>query len=195
MAQESSELLVCGEDGKHRCWWCAGDSLYMDYHDNEWGKPVRDDIRLFEKICLEGFQAGLSWLTILKRREGFRKAFADFDFCKVAKFTDKRVDKLVQDEGIIRHRGKIESTINNAARAILLQKEFGTLADYFWQYAPESHPTIVKKDDIVATTPQSTAMSKDLKKRGWTFVGPTTCYAFMQSMGMVNDHVAGCHAG
>lgn len=190
--KQYDDALIQGKDGRRRCWWCGSDPIYVQYHDAEWGQPVRDDVRLFEKICLEGFQAGLSWLTILKRRESFRKAFAGFDMKKVVKFDPNRVDKLVQDAGIIRHRGKIESTINNAARAIELQKEFGTLADYFWQYAPEQQTLVRERSQVMSVTPQSTAMSKDLKRRGWTFVGPTTCYAFMQSMGLANDHIEGC---
>jgi DNA-3-methyladenine glycosylase I len=179
-----------------RCWWCGTDPLYMRYHDEEWGKPVRDDRRLFEKICLEGFQAGLSWLTILRKREHFRSAFSDFNFDKVARYTSKDVTRLLKDEGIIRHRGKIESTINNAQRAIALRKEEGSLAEYFWRWQPEnsSRPKRITPDVLktMATTPESTALSKDLRKRGWTFVGPTTVYAFMQAMGLVNDHVDDC---
>ncbi len=179
-----------------RCWWCGTDPLYMRYHDEEWGKPVRDDRRLFEKICLEGFQAGLSWLTILRKRENFREAFSDFNFDKVARYTSKDVTRLLKNEGIIRHRGKIESTINNAQRAIELRKEQGSLAEYFWRWQPEnsSRPKRITPDVLktMATTAESTALSKDLRKRGWTFVGPTTVYAFMQAMGLVNDHVDDC---
>jgi len=179
-----------------RCWWCGTDPLYVRYHDEEWGKPVRDDRRLFEKICLEGFQAGLSWLTILRKRENFRAAFADFNFDTVSRYTSKDVTRLVKDEGIIRHRGKIESTINNARRAIELRKEAGSLADYFWRWQPAkvSRPKRITRDVLMtmATTAESTALSKDLRKRGWTFVGPTTVYAFMQAMGLVNDHVHDC---
>ena len=188
------EGLIKGEDGKVRCWWPGTDEEYLCYHDEEWGHHVTDDVRLFEKICLEGFQAGLSWLTILRKRENFRVAFAGFDFKKVAKFTDEDVDRCLRDTGIVRHRGKILSTINNAARAIELQSEFGSLFDYFQQYRPENRPA--KFDYATAMTftktEESTAMSKDLKKRGWSFVGPTTCYAFMQAMGLVNDHLEGC---
>lgn len=192
-----SDGLNTGEDGKCRCWWCGQDSLYMKYHDKEWGNPVIDDIRLFEKICLEGFQSGLSWITILRKRENFREAFDGFDYRKVARYTDKKVEKLVQNAGIIRHRGKIVSTINNAQRAIALEKEFGSLAKYFWSWEPD-FKTRPKKYDIatlktLGKTETSLALSKDLKKRGWSFVGPTTVYAFMQAMGMVNDHVEGCH--
>lgn len=189
--------LLKGEDKKHRCWWCGADSEYMRYHDQEWGRPVTDDVRLFEKICLEGFQAGLSWITILRKRENFRKAFDKFDVTKIVKYTQKDVERLVKDSGIIRHRGKIESTINNAERALELKKEYGSLAAYFWSWepAPDQRP---KRCDFktlkpLGKTDTSLALSKDLKKRGWSFVGPTTVYAFMQAMGMVNDHVEGCH--
>ena len=177
-----------------RCFWCGEDELYVHYHDYEWGKPVHDDVRLFEKICLEGFQSGLSWYTILKRREGFRTAFEKFDLKKVAQFTDDDVARLLQDEGIIRHRGKIEATINNAARALELVQEFGSLDAYFWQFVPPAAERAdkVTRATIPASTPTSIRLSKDLKKRGWKFVGPTTCYAFMQAMGLVNDHIDGC---
>jgi len=189
--------LLKGKDNLHRCWWCGeDDELYRNYHDTEWGFPVTDDIRLFEKICLEGFQAGLSWITILRKRENFRAAFAGFDFHKVAHFTEEDVERLVQDAGIIRHRGKIEATINNAKRAIELQKEWGSLAAYFWHFEPrpEQRPTQADYASIspIAQTELSQQLSKDLKKRGWKFVGPTTCYAFMQAMGLVNDHLEGC---
>jgi DNA-3-methyladenine glycosylase I len=179
-----------------RCWWCGTDPLYVRYHDEEWGRPVRDDTRLFEKICLEGFQAGLSWLTILRKREHFRRAFAGFDPAAVAQFKSKDVTRLLKDEGIIRHRGKIESTINNATRAIELKKEEGSLSDYFWRWQPArtSRPRRITREVLqtMATTPESTALSKDLRRRGWTFVGPTTVYAFMQAVGLVNDHVHDC---
>ena len=183
--------LITGSDGKTRCWWCGDDPLYVRYHDSEWGWPVDDDVRLFEKICLEGFQAGLSWITVLRKREDFRQAFAGFDFNKVARFTAARVDRLVTNEKIIRHRGKIESTINNARQAIKLTDEFGSLENFFWRFAPEAQGEF---DGVRAVTPQSQALSKELKCRGWSFVGPTTCYAFMQAMGMVNDHLPGCFA-
>jgi DNA-3-methyladenine glycosylase I len=183
-------------DSVRRCWWCGDDPLYVRYHDEEWGRPVRDDRRLFEKVCLEGFQAGLSWLTVLRKRENFRQAFAGFDFERLARFTARDVNRLLKDEGIIRHRGKIESTINNAQRAIELRDEFGSLAAYFWKWQPDpkSRPKRVTRDALIqmATTPESVALSKDLRKRGWTFVGPTTIYAFMQAMGLVNDHVDEC---
>ncbi|SHL43090.1 DNA-3-methyladenine glycosylase I [Roseibium suaedae] len=188
--------LLTGEDGFDRCWWHGNLEDYQRYHDQEWGQPVDNDIRLFEKICLEGFQSGLSWLTILRKREGFRNAFAGFDFEKVARFTDEDVERCVADAAIVRHRGKIRSTINNAQRAIELREEFGTLAAYFWRFEPRPENRPQKLDLAVArtlgSTPESTALSKDLKKRGWSFVGPTTVYAFMQSMGMVNDHLDGC---
>jgi len=185
-----------GVDGKVRCWWGADDGIYADYHDTEWGRPVTDDVRLFEKICLEGFQSGLSWLTILKKRDNFRKAFKGFDFEAVARFNESSVQRLLQDAGIVRHQGKIRSTINNAKRAIELRDEFGSLSDYFWTYEPDSksrpkrmtHAALMK----LTETDASCTLSKDLKKRGWTFVGPTTAYAFMQAMGLVNDHIEGC---
>ena len=184
--------LVIGADGKARCWWCGDDEEYIRYHDQEWGRGTTDDFRLFEKICLEGFQAGLSWLTILRKRDNFRAAFADFDFYKIAKFVASDVERLVLDSGIVRHRGKILSTINNANRALELLSEFDDLYSYFRQFTPKSQPIRVNAA-ILSRTPESTALSKDLKKRGWSFVGPTTAYAFMQAMGLVNDHVQGCH--
>jgi DNA-3-methyladenine glycosylase I len=181
--------LVIGEDGLPRCWWGSGPE-YVPYHDEEWGRASTDDTRLFEKICLEGFQAGLSWLTILRKRENFRAAFARFDPVVVAGFGEDDVARLLGDAGIIRHQGKIRSTINNAGRAIELAGEKGSLAAYFWSWAePEEPPPA----EIPAVTPTSTALSKDLKRRGWSFVGPTTVYAFMEAMGLVNDHLAGCH--
>lgn len=191
------EGLITQPDNRPRCWWCGEtDDLYRHYHDTEWGYPVTDDTRLFEKICLEGFQAGLSWLTILRKREAFRAAFAGFDFHQVAQFTEEDVDKLLQDAGIIRHRGKIEATINNAQRAIELEEEWGSLAAYFWHYepSPEQRPATADFTTIsrITQTELSATLSKDLKKRGWKFVGPTTCYAFMQAMGLVNDHLEGC---
>ncbi len=182
--------LVTGDDGVPRCWWGQEPEIYRIYHDDEWGRAVTDDTRLFEKICLEGFQAGLSWLTILRKREAFRSGFAGFDPVEVAAFTDDDVRRLLGDAGIVRHEGKIRSTIDNAAAALELIAERGSLASYFWSWVPEgSGPP----DDIPATTPESIALSKDLKRRGWSFVGPTTVYAFMQSMGLVNDHLVGCH--
>lgn len=188
--------IVEGVDGKFRCAWHGGLEDYRRYHDEEWGRPVTDDFRLFEKICLEGFQSGLSWLTILRKRENFRAAFAGFDFDRVALFDEYDIARCVTDAGIIRHRGKIVSTVNNARRAIALRDEFGSLAKFFWSYEPQAHerPRVMDIDTLRAnpTTAISTRLSKDLKKRGWSFVGPTTVYAFMQAMGMVNDHIDGC---
>ena len=188
--------LLLGDDGLARCWWAGSDPLYRAYHDTEWGVPVRDDIRLFEKICLEGFQSGLSWITILRKRENFRRAFAGFDFERVARFGKRDVTRLLKDAGIVRHRGKIESTVNNANQAIELRNEFGSLATYFWQWKPRTgRPKKMTRAALMklGTTAESTALSRDLRKRGWTFVGPTTVYAFMQAMGLVNDHLDGCH--
>jgi DNA-3-methyladenine glycosylase I len=188
--------LVLGSDDKLRCSWGASTPDYIAYHDAEWGFPVRDDRRLFEKICLEGFQSGLSWLTILRKREAFRRGFANFEIAKVAAFGKRDVDRLVADEGIIRHRGKIESTINNAKRALEIVEEFATLAAYAWTFEPPvaERPRKMTLAALRAmpATPTSERLSKDLKKRGWTFVGPTTMYAFMQAMGLVNDHLDGC---
>ena len=180
----------------NRCWWPGTDPLYVRYHDEEWGRPATDDRRLFEKICLEGFQAGLSWITILRKREHFRHAFAGFDPKRVARFTSRDVTRLLNDAGIVRHRGKIESAINNAGRALDLIDERGSLAAYFWSWEPRAtgRPARVTREALakMATTAESTLLSKDLKTRGWTFVGPTTLYAFMQAMGLVNDHVHDC---
>ena len=184
--------LIKGADGQRRCRWCGDDELYVSYHDGEWGHAVTDDIRLFEKICLEGFQAGLSWITILRKRENFRAGFDGFDFIKVQHYSEKDVQRLLGDAGIIRHRGKIEATIHNAQRAIEMVEEFGSLAKYFWGWEPEVGSQVRSMADIPATTDISKALSKDLKKRGWKFVGPTTCYAFMQAMGLVNDHLQAC---
>jgi DNA-3-methyladenine glycosylase I len=191
-----AEGLIRGDDGLDRCFWHGGLEDYRHYHDEEWGRPVTDDVRLFEKICLEGFQSGLSWLTILRKRENFRAAFAGFDFHQVARFGDNDIARCLADAGIIRHRGKIVSTINNARRAIDLQGEFGSLSRYFWSYEPDAseRPESMDYATLKAnpTSPTSIRLSKDLKKRGWTFVGPTTVYAFMQAMGLVNDHIEGC---
>jgi len=188
--------LIKGEDGLSRCWWHGDDPMYRDYHDHEWGRPCNDDIKLYEKVCLEGFQAGLSWLTILRKRENFRKAFAGFDFEKVARFTNKDIERLVKDAGIIRHRGKIEAAINNAQKTCDLIDECGSLGKYFWQFEPQakSRPGKIDYETLAAMpeTPESKALSKDLKKHGFKFVGPTTMYAHMQAMGMVNDHLEGC---
>jgi DNA-3-methyladenine glycosylase I len=179
-----------GADGLARCWWCGVDPLYVAYHDDEWGRAQHDDVRLFEKLCLEGFQSGLSWLTILRKRDNFRAAFAGFVPERVAAFDAGDVERLLGDAGIVRHRGKIESTINNARRMPALVDEFGSLDAYVQRYREPVDPGPTMR----ATSEQSTAMSKDLKRRGWSFVGPTTVYAFMQAMGLVNDHVAGCSA-
>lgn len=191
-----AEGLIRGDDGLDRCFWHGGLEDYRRYHDEEWGRPVTDDIRLFEKICLEGFQSGLSWLTILRKRENFRAAFAGFDFHQVARFGDEDIARCLADAGIIRHRGKIVSTINNARRAVDMQAEFGSLSRYFWSYEPDAseRPGSMDYATLKAnpTSPTSIRLSKDLKKRGWTFVGPTTVYAFMQAMGLVNDHIEGC---
>lgn len=185
-----SELILAdGIDGSPRCWWGVGDADYEKYHDTEWGFPQGDDIRLFEKVCLEGFQSGLSWLTILRKRDNFRAAFDGFDFEIIADYTEADVDRLLGDAGIVRHRGKIEATINNAGRACELVGERGSLAAYFWSYEPDRPEP---PSELVATTDVSVAMAKDLKRRGWRFVGPTTSYAFMQAMGLVNDHLRGC---
>lgn len=196
MTEPSQKYIVIDEDGNNRCWWGHEPLDYRTYHDKEWGFPVADDVRLFEKICLEGFQSGLSWLTILRKRENFREAFAGFDFYKITEFGDDNVACLLQNAGIIRHRGKIEATINNAYRAVEIVDEFGSLARYLWGWEPETRePGIGKNDNntlIPSITKTSQLLSKDLKKRGWKFFGPTTAYAFMQAMGLVNDHVEGC---
>ena len=193
--------LLRGDDGAVRCWWAtasdpASAALYQRYHDEEWGRPVADDFRLYEKLCLEGFQSGLSWLTILRKRENFRRAFDGFDFRAIARYDGRQVRSLLKDAGIVRHRGKIESTINNARRAVELEKEFGSLANYFWQWEPPAKDRPRKSDYatlvVTAETERSIALSKDLKKRGWSFVGPTTVYPFMQAVGLVDDHVGGC---
>lgn len=184
------KIVKSAEDNKPRCWWGEEPEIYRTYHDTEWGRPTTDDMLLFEKVCLEGFQAGLSWLTILRKRENFRSAFAGFDPSSLADFDDGDVARLLDDAGIVRHEGKIRSTINNAAQAIELIEETGSLATYFWSYAEPARPP---PTEIPAITETSTAISKDLKRRGWSFVGPTTMYAFMQAMGLVNDHLAGCH--
>jgi DNA-3-methyladenine glycosylase I len=193
-----SGLFRAEEDGRLRCAWCRATPEYRRYHDEEWGFPVTDDRRLFEKICLEGFQAGLSWLTILNKREAFRKAFANFEAERLAAFDAADVDRLLQDAGIVRHRGKIESTIHNARRVQELRREFGSLAAYAWSYEPDpsTRPELATQEALRALPllPQATAMSKDLKKRGWSFVGPTTVHAFMQAMGLVNDHYEACGA-
>jgi DNA-3-methyladenine glycosylase I len=188
--------LITGPDGIERCFWHGNLPDYLHYHDHEWGRPMANDTRLFEKICLEGFQSGLSWLTILRKRENFRDAFDGFEFDRVARFTDEDVERLLGNAGIIRHRGKIVSTINNARRARELADEAGSLAAWFWKFepGPEERPAVVDLAHLKAnpTTAVSVRISKELKKRGWSFVGPTTVYAFMQAMGLVNDHLEGC---
>ncbi len=185
-------------DRRPRCAWCAADDGYQAYHDHEWGRPVADDGRLFEKICLEGFQSGLSWLTILRKRDNFRRAFHGFDIERVAGFRERDITRLLGDAGIVRHRGKIEASINNARCALRLRDEAGSLAAYFWTFEPPmaQRPTRVDHAAVVAmaSTPISTRLARDLKRRGWRFVGPTTTYAFMQAMGLVNDHLEGCWA-
>ena len=184
---------IRGPDGVRRCWWGANDPLYVRYHDREWGRPILDDRHLFEHICLEGFQAGLSWITILRKRDNFRKAFADFDLERVARFNTRSVERLLRNAGIIRHRGKIRSAINNARRAIELIDSHGSLAAYLWQYQPRVSPRRrVTRATLPVTSPESHAMSRDMKKRGWSFVGPTGLYALMQAIGVINDHVSSC---
>jgi DNA-3-methyladenine glycosylase I len=188
--------VVAGADGRPRCAWPGADPLYLAYHDDEWGRPVADDCRLFEKLCLEGFQSGLSWLTILRKRENFRKAFAGFDFHKLARFGEADVSRCLADAGIVRHRGKIESVVNNARRALELIGEEGSLAAFLWRYEPKpaARPKRLDRATLMAMpkTAESEALSKALRKRGWSFVGPTTVYSFMQAMGLVNDHIEGC---
>ncbi|MGP5309035.1 DNA-3-methyladenine glycosylase I [Vreelandella alkaliphila] len=177
-------------DNLPRCQWCGGAPEFLPYHDNEWGFPVVDDQRLFEKLCLESFQSGLSWRTILNKRENFRAAFHHFDFHHVARFGEEDVQRLLQDAGIIRHRGKIEAVINNAQRALEMVKQEGSLATYFWRFEPAPDPLTAPQTQT--TSPESIALAKDLKKRGWKFVGPTTAFAFMQAMGLLNDHSPTC---
>jgi DNA-3-methyladenine glycosylase I len=192
-------LFTHADDGLARCTWCQATPAYRHYHDHEWGFPVDDDRRLFEKLCLEGFQSGLSWLTILNKREAFRRAFDGFDAERMARFGEADVQRLLGDAGIVRHRGKIEAALHNAQRVLALRESFPSLAAYVWQFEPEaaSRPVRVTLDAARAmtTSAASVAMAKDLKRRGWRFVGPTTAYAFMQAMGLVNDHLHGCHAG
>jgi DNA-3-methyladenine glycosylase I len=191
------ERTVTGEDGVTRCWWADSTPDYRAYHDTEWGFPVADDARLFEKLCLEGFQAGLSWLTILRKREAFRRAFENFDFHRVARFGSGDVTRLLADTGIVRNRAKIEAVINNAGRAVELVEAEGSLGRYLWRFEPPPRRGKLDRAALaeLAVTPESKALAKDLKKRGWRFVGPTTVYAFMQAMGLVNDHVHGCEIG
>jgi DNA-3-methyladenine glycosylase I len=192
----TSDGIVVGEDGVARCWWGASAPEYRAYHDTEWGFPVSDDVRLFEKLSLECFQAGLSWLTILRKREAFRRAFVGFDFERVAEFDEQDVARLLGDSEIVRHRGKIEAVINNARRAVELAAAEGSLARYVWRYEPSARDAPPDRAALaeVTLTPESTALATDLKRRGWRFVGPTTVHAFMQAMGLVNDHLEGCAA-
>jgi DNA-3-methyladenine glycosylase I len=181
---------ITGPDGKTRCRWCSAAPEFLAYHDTEWGFPVDDDRRLFEKLSLEGFQSGLSWRTILAKRENFRAAFHDFDFDRIARFTRRDLDRLLKNDGIVRHRGKIEAVINNAQRAQALVRREGSLAAFIWHYEPDM--THLTEPQTTSTSAESLTLSKDLKKQGWKFVGPTTVYAFMQAMGLINDHVADC---
>jgi len=185
----STEIIV-SPDGKSRCRWCGAAPEFLTYHDTEWGFPVSDDHRLFEKLSLESFQSGLSWRTILAKRENFRAAFHDFDFNKIAHFTQRDLTRLLKDEGIVRHRGKIEATINNARQAVELVKQEGSLAAFIWRYEPDIKQ--LAEPQTASTSAESLALSKDMKKMGWKFIGPTTAYAFMQAMGLINDHVEGC---
>jgi DNA-3-methyladenine glycosylase I len=193
----SEDGIVRGEDGVARCSWGDSTPDYRAYHDTEWGFPVSDDVRLFEKLCLEAFQSGLSWLTILRKREAFRRAFKQFEFEQIARFRPRDVERLMADASIVRNRAKIEATVNNARRAVELVAGEGSLARYVWGFQPADRPERLDGGALagLALTPESTALAKDLKRRGWSFVGPTTAYAFMQAMGLVNDHLAGCDAG
>jgi DNA-3-methyladenine glycosylase I len=188
---DETPALITHPDGQARCWWCGDDPEYVRYHDAEWGRPVHDEIRLFEKLCLEGFQAGLSWLTILRKRPAFRRAFDGFDPERVATYDEANVARLLEDPAIVRHRGKIEATVANA-RAYLSLREERTLDDLVWSYAEAPGRAPRSPDDIPTSTEASTALSKELKRRGFRFVGPTTIYAFMQAMGLVDDHLVGC---
>ncbi|OIQ93798.1 DNA-3-methyladenine glycosylase 1 [mine drainage metagenome] len=181
---------IIGADGESRCRWCGAAPEFLHYHDTEWGFPVSDDHRLFEKLSLEGFQSGLSWRTILAKRENFRAAFHDFDFDRIARFTQRDLTRLLKDEGIVRHRGKIEAVVNNARQTRELVKREGSLAAFVWRYEPDMKQ--LAEPQTASASAESLALSKDLKKMGWKFVGPTTAYAFMQAMGLINDHVPGC---
>ena len=189
--------VLAGADGLPRCWWCVGDPVYEAYHDLEWGRPVADDRRIFEKLSLEGFQSGLSWLTILRKRDNFRRAFRSFDIDTVATFTSRSVDRLMRDAGIVRNRAKIEATINNAKRCLDLVEEVGSLAAHVWSFEPtiQSRPASLDWATLVelGVSPEAKALSKELKRRGWSFVGPTTVYSTMESIGLVDDHMDGCH--
>ena len=181
---------IVGPDGKSRCRWCGAAPEFLGYHDTEWGFPVSDDYHLFEKLSLEGFQSGLSWRTILAKRATFRATFHDFDFHRIARYTQRDIDRLLKDDGIVRHRGKIEAVINNARRAQELVKQEGSLAAFIWRYEPDAEQRA--RPQTASTSAESLALSKALKKQGWKFVGPTTVYAFMQAMGLINDHVEDC---
>ncbi len=197
-AKRPPKGIIEDDTGARRCWWPGDDTLYLRYHDEEWGRPVSDDVRLFEKLCLEGFQSGLSWITILRKRDNFRRAFAGFSPAKVARFTERDVERLLGDASIVRHRGKIEATINNAARTLEVMEEHGSFAAFVWQFEPpaKERPRRITHAALTALgkTPASTRLSKALKAKGFRFVGPTTAYAFMQAMGMVDDHLEGCDA-
>ena len=190
---EAPAGIVVGEDGLARCWWADSTPEYRAYHDTEWGFPVADDRRLFEKLCLEGFQAGLSWLTILRKREAFREVFANFEVAEVSRFGDDKVAELMQEARIVRNRAKIEATINNAQRVIELVEREGSLAHFLWGYEGDRPIKAPTRADLPVTTPESKALAKEFKRRGWRFLGPTTVYAFMEAMGLVNDHIDGCH--
>jgi DNA-3-methyladenine glycosylase I len=195
MTTQTSHSTVKGDDGNKRCAWCVSDPQYMKYHDTEWGKPVTDDQKLYEKLCLEGFQAGLSWLTILRKRENFREAFANFDPEEVALFKSRDITRLMKNEGIVRNRLKIEAAITNAKATLKVQDELGTLSSLIWSFVPAKPKKAPRTlSDVPATSPESVALSKELLKRGFKFVGPTTMYAAMQSLGLVNDHLATCFA-
>jgi DNA-3-methyladenine glycosylase I len=192
----NADGIVHGEDGVARCWWADSAPEYRAYHDHEWGFPVADEVRLFEKLSLEGFQGGLSWLTILRKRESFRRAFAGFDYERIARFDQRDVERLLRDPSIVRHRGKIEAVINNAGRAVELVAQAGSLAAHVWRFEPAARPRRLDRAALagLSQTPDSQALARDLRRRGWRFVGPTTVYAFMQAMGLVNDHLDGCDA-
>jgi DNA-3-methyladenine glycosylase I len=193
-ALTSEEGVIRGEDGVRRCWWADSAPEYRAYHDREWGFPVAHDVKLFEKLSLEGFQAGLSWLTILRKREAFRKAFRGFEFERIARFGERDVARLLANASIVRHRGKIEAVINNARRAVELVEREGSLSGYIWHFEPPVRGSLLDREALrgLSHTDESHALARDLKKRGWRFVGPTTVYAFMQAMGLVNDHLDGC---
>jgi DNA-3-methyladenine glycosylase I len=190
----SEDGIARGDDGVRRCWWADSAPEYRAYHDTEWGFPVSDDVRLFEKLSLEGFQSGLSWLTILRKRDGFRRAFAHFDFERIARYGERDIARLLADSSIVRHRGKIEAVINNARRAVELIESEGSFAAYVWRFEPPTRSDALQRSELaeLAHTAESKALARDLKRRGWRFVGPTTVYAFMQAMGLVNDHLRGC---